>query len=104
MIESQLKGDKTPDLLAFYRDIGSHENHMGRHSVEWADDRAFAEMDSSRGTRKPNKDHTSDYCQPKHPHHDLKRGDHMSIEGERVHVAVANGRQRFNAKEEGIGK
>ena len=61
-------------------------------------------MDSRGGTRKAHKNQTGNHRQSKHACDDLEHGDQVPIERFRIHVAVANRRQRFHAKEKSIQK
>ena len=61
-------------------------------------------MHPRRRTRKAHENQTGEHRQPKHTHHDLEHGDQVPIEGFRINVAVANGRQRFHTKEKSIEK
>src|SRR6266481_5427616 len=74
------------------------------YSIERRNDRDFTETHSRCGTRKTYKNQAGDHRQPKHAHHDLEHSDQMPIKSFRIHVAVANGRQSFHAKEKGIEK
>ena len=38
------------------------------------------------------------------PADDLRRRDYMTLQRDRIHLAIADGRERLNAEEERIGK
>jgi hypothetical protein len=73
-------------------------------AIKWRNDRDFTEMHPRCRSRKAHENQTGDYGEPKHAQHDLEHGDQVPIEAFRIHVAVANSRKRFHAKEISVEK
>jgi hypothetical protein len=78
--------------------------HQIWYSIEQRNDRDFAELNPRCGTREAHKNQTVDHCQAKHARHDLEHGNQVPVQSFRIHVAVADSRERFHAEEKSVGK
>lgn len=78
--------------------------HQRRFPIQWADHHRFAEHDARDGSGETDENETGHDREQKHAGHDLDRADDVPVNRLRVHVSVADSRERLHAEEKTIEK
>ena len=79
-------------------------DHQRRLAVEFADDRIGRIDDARPRPREADEDEAGHDRHEGHAAENLDRGDDMAIDRCRRHHAIADGRQRLQAEEEGVAQ